>query len=288
MIKLSKTFQYKAIKTWFKIGGALTPRLTARIAYQAFFTRPLRQIPLPSDIKLLDMATVLNRQFEKRWLRGYIWGDSGKQVILAHGWNSYALAMRELIVPLVECGFQVIAFDAPAHGHSEGIRTSGPQYRRCLAELLANFHPYAIIGHSLGGICALSALQDLKQVETSKVITLAAPINSQALVKRFLEYTNLHRFSHHHFQRYIERHLEITPTQFDLQYLYPEGINYSGLIIHDLNDSVIPYAEALKLANIWPQAGLITTIGLEHSGVLKDGEIIKQIIEFIASKNNSR
>lgn len=131
MIKLSKTFQYKAIKTWFKIGGALTPRLTARIAYQAFFTRPLRQIPLLSDIKLLDMATVL------------------------------------------------------------------------------------------------------------------------------------------------KRHLEITPTQFDLQYLYPEGINYSGLIIHDLNDSVIPYTEALKLANIWPQAGLITTIGLEHSGVLKDEQLIK-------------
>ena len=66
MVKISQEFKLKAIKTWFRFGGAVTPRLVARVAYGVFFTRPFRHKPLPSDVELISQAHIAEINFENR------------------------------------------------------------------------------------------------------------------------------------------------------------------------------------------------------------------------------
>ena len=281
MVKISQEFKLKAIKTWFRFGGAVTPRLVARVAYGVFFTRPFRHKPLPSDVELISQAHIAEINFENRRLRGYVWGDGERVVLLAHGWSSHALTMRRFIQALTKQGFKVIAFDAPAHGNSEGVRTNGMQYRRFLHKLVLQYQPYAIIAHSLGGICTLSELPQIKDFKVAKVITLAMPVTSTIMVQRFLEQATLHHLAYSHFERYVERRMGIDHNNFDLQQIYPDGISYNGLIVHDTRDSVIPYTEGAKLSQLWPSATMLTTHGLDHSGILKDNQVVEQIVQFI-------
>lgn len=45
----------------------------------------------------------------------YAWGE-GPAVLLVHGWSSHTGCMAGFVDPLLERGFRVVAFDAPAHG----------------------------------------------------------------------------------------------------------------------------------------------------------------------------
>lgn len=282
MQRFSKEFKLKAARAWFHIGGALAPRLTAKIAYGAFFTRPFKHKPLPSDLDLIGKAQIIDTIFEHKRMRGYIWGDGQKTVLLAHGWSSHALTMRKFIPLLLECGFRVVAFDAPAHGNSEGIHTTGIQYRRFLNELLLKYEPYAIIAHSLGGICALCELVTTS-IQVEKVVTLAVPITSTIMVSQFLTQARLHHHAHPYFDNYVGRKLGVDHSQFDLCQMYPNGIDYQGMIVHDTKDNLIPFTESIKLAKIWPKATVLTTNGLDHSGILKDKNVVKTIVDYISS-----
>lgn len=286
MVRISKEFKLKAVKGLFKVGGKVTPKLIARLAYGVFFTRPFRHKPLPSDLDLIRMAEVLDINFENKILRGYRFGSGGKVVLLAHGWSSHALTQRKLITELVDAkDYTIIAFDAPAHGNSEGIHTNGMQYRRFLHKLISTYRPIVVVAHSLGGICTLSELPLIEDCSVEKVITLAIPITSTMLVAKFIEQASLPNMTHKHFEGYVEKVMGIDHNKFDLKKVYPNGIPYKGLIIHDTNDRLIPYTEGVKLSKMWPNAQFITTHNLDHSGVLKDKYIVQQIVDFITDKD---
>ena len=256
------------------------------ISLIVFFTKPFRHKPLPSDVELIAQAKIQELDFENKRLRGYIWGEGAKVVLLAHGWSSHALTMRRYISALIRRGFKVVAFDAPAHGNSEGVRTTGMQYRRLLHQLVLEFKPDAIIAHSLGGICILSELAQVPGANSIKIVTLAIPVTSTQMVRRFLEQARLHHLAYSHFERNVQRRMGINHTQFDLERIYPDGIPYPGLIVHDTHDTVIPYTEAVKLSGLWPQAKFITTHNLDHSGVLKDMHLVEQVVEFITTEES--
>lgn len=279
--KFTKEFKLKAVKAWFKIGGALTPRLAARVAYGAFFIRPFRHKPLPSDLALIRTASIIDLNFENHLIRGYSWGNGEKLVLLVHGWSSHALTMRKFIPALTDQGYTVIAFDAPSHGNSEGVKTSGLEYRRFLRQIITTYKPCAIIAHSLGGICSLCELAELQDVDVQKVVTLAVPITSTMMVYQFLKKAKLHRSAHGHFDKYIERKLGVIHNEFDLTQIYQNNIPFKGMIVHDAKDNLIPFLESIKLAKIWPQAKILTTHGLGHSGVLKDKSVVNQVVDFI-------
>ena len=60
-----------------------------------------------------------------------------------------------------------------------------------------------------------------------------------------------------------------------------------GLLIHDLQDAVIPYSEAEALANAWPGVRMMTTSGKGHRDILSVPEVLKAIIEFVAVRTTS-
>jgi pimeloyl-ACP methyl ester carboxylesterase len=54
-----------------------------------------------------------------------------------------------------------------------------------------------------------------------------------------------------------------------------------GLLIHDLEDAVIPYSEAEALKNAWPGLKFMTTRGKGHRDILSAPEVLRTIVQFV-------
>ena len=55
------------------------------------------------------------------------------------------------------------------------------------------------------------------------------------------------------------------------------------LIIHDVDDRIIPIDHGYTLVNRFQNGRLIRTQGLGHKRILKDPEVVQQITEFLSN-----
>src|SRR6266446_3807256 len=67
----------------------------------------------------LATAVAFDVPFRGRRLRAWRWGGRGAPVLLVHGWGGRAGQMAAFAPPLLDAGLSAVAFDGPAHGHSD-------------------------------------------------------------------------------------------------------------------------------------------------------------------------
>ena len=81
-----------------------------------------------------------NLEIDGERIRCYLWMRSRQSkapvVVLAHGWESYALAAYPLIRAFIPRGWQVVAFDQRAHGASSGHHAALPEFARALRTVM--------------------------------------------------------------------------------------------------------------------------------------------------------
>jgi hypothetical protein len=56
-------------------------------------------------------------------------------------------------------------------------------------------------------------------------------------------------------------------------------------VIHDRNDSQVPWKQGAALARHWPGARLLTTQGLGHGRILDDDAVARAAVDFIAGRS---
>jgi len=104
----------------------------------------------------------LDEFFVKRDLlfNTFKWGSGSKRIIITHGWGSKAADFSELITALREIpDTEIIAFDAPGNGSSEGELSNLELYVHAVAAIIKHYgKPDVMIGHSLGGITNVMAV----------------------------------------------------------------------------------------------------------------------------------
>jgi len=102
---------------------ALSPHLAARWAEKLFFI-PIGLARPSSELPYYESANHSSIKYNGKDVALYTWGEGEKTIIMVHGWASRGTRMGNLADPLNERGFQVVTFDAPAHGDSEGRTTN--------------------------------------------------------------------------------------------------------------------------------------------------------------------
>ena len=124
---------------------------------QAFktFTTPRKGRILPVQQEYLQEYLGKRVRVNNIELQTYEWPGTGETVLLMHGWESNAFRWRYLIEKLREREFNIIAFDAPGHGYSEGNRLNVVTYADSARQLINLFRPTHIVGHSMGGLATL-------------------------------------------------------------------------------------------------------------------------------------
>lgn len=211
-----------------------------------------------------------------------IWGEeSNPLVLLVHGWGGHRAQLSAFAEALAAAGYRAISFDAPGHGDAPGKHTNGYQIAQVIRALVAKFgQPYAIIGHSLGTMSASIALQE--GLKTEKLVLTGPMRRLHDAMGAFIQMHKLpdavqQQVEGAMLEKFGEDVWEVTALDLQLPKL-----GLPTLIFHDKKDEVTPYISSLALKRAYPAAELMTTEGLGHRRILRDPDVVRRAVEFIA------
>ncbi len=268
----------KLIPKFFQLLSFISPYLAAKLALK-LFTHPRRKSR--SDAEMEFLATGKHITFQSL-RKARTWGK-GPIIWLLHGWESRGSTFYKLIPQLIDAGYQVIAWDAPAHGDSPGDATHVPNYAHSLSiDMNENLfdEPVAIIGHSFGG-AALAVLSKIHKMP-AKVIIVSSPTRVTGVFSRFTKMIKLGDKAIEHFVALSEKGSGYTLA--DASLISNDISQLSDvLIIHDKGDGVIPYDDFEILQAAWQSGQFITTEKLGHRMTIKDPKILDTIVGFIVN-----
>jgi len=243
-----------------------------------FFSSPRKGKITHEQDEFLGTAFQEELQFENYPIMTYRWLGKKETVLLVHGWESNSARWKNLILNLNQKGYNVVALDAPAHGHSGSKIFNALLYSDFINIAVKHFNPKIIIGHSVGGMATVFCLKkyDLKTIK--KLVLIGAPSEFKDVFKRYTDMMGYNQRIIQQINTIVLERFGATPETFSTS-KFLEHVNSKGLIIHDEDDPVIPYSDALEIKDSFKDSTLITTKGMGHS--LNNETVASYIYDFI-------
>ncbi|WP_148244479.1 alpha/beta fold hydrolase [Enterobacter asburiae] len=272
------------VKAGIRLMDRVVPGATADWLGNRFFTP--RRVPTRASDK--EMTALASRIESLPLSNGkhavvYRWGSAGPTVLLAHGWESRASHFGRLIKTLVEKGFQVIGFDAPAHGDAAGRQSSIVEFIEIIEQLAQQEGGFdAIVAHSFGGLSVINAVK--AGLRTRALVIVGAPTHFSGLVTKYAAILNLPGRQQQRLRRYIEGYFGIGEAVWQRFNAYEglQQVDQPALVIHDSSDDIVLRVEAECLVNAWPGARLAETHGQGHNPLRRPGEGIDMVMTYLA------
>ena len=281
--KQFQDIQLELMRNFFSSFSNLTPGLASKYAFKKFITpRKLSSTPFSKD--LLKQAAEFYLPYEGRRLKVYSWGFHGPKILLVHGWESKASTFRNMIPALLDAGFSVISFDAPAHGLSGGKTLTMPRYAEAIKQVCDYHNDHGgieyILGHSFGGLTSAYTLSKY-ELSVKKLVLVSMPTNVYRIIGEFCGFLGFN-------QKVVSKMVSKveTITQSDIQSFGIDRIKdqvkaHSILAIHDTQDHQVSYSHMEEMIASWHKPKYITTSSLGHNKTIKDPEIIGRISNFL-------
>jgi len=264
-----------------RIAGALSPALGGRLALRAFFRTSPRM-----RVRDAEAATHESTRQERLRVNGkpvvaYRWGgEQAPAVLLLHGWGGRATQFAPLVRELVAEGLSVVAFDAPAHGASGGRRTDIRDWLEAIRQLDPGPGFVAVVGHSFGGLAALTAVRD--GLRTGAVAVIASAASPATFRRVFADGVGLDPATRERFDARFRARLGVDADEETRRYdavadPLPDGVRL--LVAHDRRDRLMPDADALRLhAAHGARSTLLRTEGLGHARILGDDRVLDALV----------
>ncbi len=277
-------FSMRMLRFGFATLGRLFPKPASKLAFR-LFTTPRKRAQHKTTDAILEKASVFEFLYGQQMLKGYQWGTGERTVLLVHGWESRGTALRAFVPLLLEKGFKVVAFDAPAHGDSGFKQTTLPHFSGAVRAIINRLDGvYGIIGHSFGGattVFSMAVMDTAIQVE--RLVLVATPSNYRAMFQQFLNAINASSSVTRLFHDKISSILNFPFEEANVDKLFPRDRVGELLVVHDRNDPIVPFSQGEKIANSKPNSRLLISEGWGHFALMKNQEVIEKVSEFIAA-----
>lgn len=276
--------QGEFLRTLVSGPGKWMPSLASYWAYRFWistfrFTEPLRETVWREKAV---QSFITPKSLDGQKVCVYHWGQ-GPVILLVHGWNGRATQMAAFAEPLVSAGFQVIGFDAPGHGASDGKQTNILEVCDVMTELDNTFGPiHGVVAHSFGVPCSVLALAE-KRIHAKKIVCLSSPISVNWLLEMYCQILGCPAVVTKAIKRRIETQFGESIWQRLQTDQMVKSLACSALIIHDQNDHEIPCKHARELSRLWPDSNILLTKGLGHRRILHNQHVITQVADFLGS-----
>jgi len=279
---MMKKFKYflltKSIGLYLNALSLVAPKKAVQKAYTLFSTPRKGKIQFDDIPEVLKSAEAVTFDFEGEKIQTYTWKGNETILFLIHGWESNSARWKKALPYILKSGYTIVAIDAPAHGLSSGRDFNAHKYSQYIHHI-ANIHPPKIlIGHSIGGKACLhyQSLHQNKAIE--KMVVLGAPSDFKAIFENFISLLSLNSTIDRGLVKYYLENFNLSNKEIEGP-LFLNNTNPKGLIVHDIEDTVVAFAEAEKNAKAWKEALFIETKGLGHS--LNDEALFEKISAFI-------
>jgi len=251
----------------------VAPALAGRIATYLWFTPfPLAR---PRSPQIPPGARRITFESAGSVVHGYEIGDGSRTALLIHGWAGSSRQYRRIALRLTEQGYRCVVIDLPAHGIEAGRSTHAFEMADAI-EIAGNALGKVdiVVAHSLGAMATAVAMQ--RSLRADRLVLVAPGLRPHKALESFVATLRLRPVV----AKAVERSMEDRFGE-DLWDRMPKGMldmSVPGrtLIIHDVDDDMVPIEEAKLLSESWG-VGLVSTRGHGHNGVLRASEVIDQI-----------
>jgi len=282
--KLAERLAITYYRTKIRTIGLVSPKLAAEKAYDLFCT-PRKSNKKPKEPPIFHKAKQLALILKGHKLKGYSWLPShpnGKKVLIIHGFSSYSYKFEKYVSLLKKEGFEVVAFDAPAHGQSEGKHINALIYKDALLAIEEAFGPfYGWMGHSLGGLAASLAFQNLPDQANRKLVLIAPATETKRAIDHYFSIIQVDDKIKEAFKELIA-----TLTHYQLEEIAVthalKNIKSPVLWVHDKQDMICVFDAVIPIMEAKPvNVRFHITDGLGHSRVYKEAEVSSAIVHFL-------
>lgn len=213
----------------------------------------------------------------------FSWGFGKRKILLTHGWASKALDFYELIVELRKLDdVQIIAFDAPGNGSSISERSNLILYRDSVKVIIEKYKTVDfIIGHSLGAMANILALQDLAH-QPKLLISIAPLVKLKENFEQSFDSMLVSKSDQEIFFQNFENEVGTPADYFSLLNLYQLDKSINHMLAFDPEDHISPfdYLNVFLAANVEIESVAFENTG--HYKIIKSPEVIALILKSIA------
>lgn len=281
-MKVTQILAINYIRLKFRVFSLISTRKTAAAAFRLFCT-PLDKSPKQSP-SALKFAEPLHDTFNGKKLKGYRW-NSGKpvKILILHGFGSAAHKFHRYVLPLVEKDYEVVAFDAPAHGSSDGKTINALEYKMVIEKIMRKYGPFTgYIAHSFGGLALSLAMEATPHDENTKMVLIAPATETTTAIDAAFKLLKLkNKKVRSAFEDIIVQMSGKPAAWFSINRAM-QNIKASVLWIHDEDDDSTPLKDALKTKEKnYPNVRFIITKGLGHKKIYRDESTKNQVFEFL-------
>jgi pimeloyl-ACP methyl ester carboxylesterase len=278
---LKKQLALKYVQIKFKLLSSVSKRKAAEKAFELFCTPQLRtKNDLPA---IFEKSEKIEFPFEENIVRGYRWNHpSPKKVLILHGFESSVTNFEKYIEPLIEKGYEVLAFDAPAHGRSSGKTINAVMYKEFVKYIWNNYGPIdSFLTHSFGGLALCLAIEEIPHSASVKIVLVAPAAETKTAIDHFFRLLKLDRGVRKEFDNIITEIGGKPPEWYSVSRIAPE-IKGQVLFLQDKEDPMTPLSDVKTIMDKnYPNFHFVISEGLGHRRIYRDEQSLKKIMEFL-------
>jgi pimeloyl-ACP methyl ester carboxylesterase len=269
-----------AIRWSFKTINFISTRFTLYLASKLLttpisFKTPNRELGMEkaSQKKTLHVSAI------DKDIQIVSYGFSDKKILVAHGWAGRSTQLFMIANALLEKGFMVISFDAPAHGKSTGKNTNLIEFIETISAIHSEYGSFtAAVGHSFGAVALLN-MQANKAIFKC-LITIGSADKVDDIFLNFVTNLGLNSNFGEKFVNYFENKINLNLFDYDASNA-AKKIKIPVLIIHDRIDGDVSVSCALNIRQHLEKGTLFITNGLGHTKILRDKNVSQKIVHYI-------
>jgi pimeloyl-ACP methyl ester carboxylesterase len=209
-----------------------------------------------------------------------VWGDGPETVLLVHGWAGRGLQLGAFAAPLVERGFRVVTYDAPAHGDSPGQTTSLFEMIDALVAVANAFEPVrGVIAHSLGSAATLLATHR-QRLNIERAVTLAPVSRTGEMIAWFGDLAGFPQSVLDRMRDRIEKRFDFRWAEIEPQFI-AQDLGLGLMVVHDRDDREVPCSEGARLSLWCPHTTFVETVGLGHRRILRQPKVVQHAVDHL-------
>ena len=280
-MKLSHKIALVSLRSRLWLIALRSPQKAAKKAFALFCTPQRGKQQKPSAI--IKKAELISFNMNNLAIYGYRWNHpSSKKVLIAHGFESSARNFDGFIPALTDKGYEIIAFDAPAHGQSEGKEITLPIYVQTLQHIVSAYGPFdAYIAHSFGGLAVAHLLETVPHNENTRIVLIAPATETTTAIDGFFRLLLLNGKVRQAFDKLVMDKSGIAPEYFSIRRAM-QNISANVLWMHDEQDDITPFRDVEKVKNDnHPHITFIISNGLGHRKIYRDRQTVNHILHFL-------
>lgn len=282
-LKINQNLALRYVRARLNILSLVSPRKAAVKAFR-FFCTPRQRVTRKGSA-VFEKGERLSFRQDKHTIRGHRWIPGHppvKRVLIVHGFESASCNFDVYISELLKKRYEVVAFDAIAHGQSGGRRITLPDYVTMLRTIEQSYGPFdSYLAHSIGGLVTSLFLESTPHAPQTRLVLVAPAVETTTAIATFSALLRLPAEVLRELDDYV---LELTGHPFSWFSLRRalHHIQARTLYLQDESDRITPKKEAdLVRQDGHPNIEFEFTTGLGHRKIYRDAEVMQRIISFL-------